>query len=80
MWPGRLGQKRGSSCRPAVPKVFTRQVVVLITALTGATLQVHPVLSATHSGRTFAKEAESRVSPETPVALFKIGRDGDGVK
>ena len=68
------------SCRPAVPKVFTRQVVVLITALTGATLLVHPVLSAAHSGRTFTKEAESGVSPETPVALFKIGRDGDGVK
>ena len=60
--------------------MFTRRVVLLITGLTGATRLVHPVLSAAHSGRTFAKEAASRVSSETVAALFKIHRDGDGAK
>jgi hypothetical protein len=54
--------------------------LVLVAGLFGFNLLVVPDLSQKASGRQFTKAAEAALAPNIPVVLYRIGKDGDGVK
>ena len=65
---------------PIPSRIFVRQMVLMVAVLSSISLLVYPVISQRESGKSFVKKVEARVTSQTPVVLFKIKRDGDGVK
>ena len=54
--------------------ICTAAVLILYAAL------VEPVLSRAESGRMFIQGAEQMISTDTPIVLFAVKPDGDGIK
>ncbi|WP_166404906.1 ArnT family glycosyltransferase [Desulfonema ishimotonii] len=54
--------------------------LVLAAGLSGVNLMALPAISRRASGRAFVMAAESQAEARTPVVIYNISADGDGVK
>ncbi len=61
-------------------RLVASMALVLVTGLSGFDLVARPIISEKASGKSFVNASEGLVNSRYPVAIYGLGRDGDGAK